>query len=82
MSYKHLSLEERYYIEIERKLGTSMNRIATVPGRAQSTRSRELGRNTGQRGYRYQQADHMARTRHENKPKANKLTAKIKLLIA
>ncbi len=37
MSYKHLSLEERHYIEIERKLGTSMNEIASVLGRAQST---------------------------------------------
>ena len=47
MSYKHLSLEERHYIEVERKLGTSMNKIADVLGRSQSTLSREIRRNTG-----------------------------------
>ena len=81
MSYKHLSLEERHYIEIERKLGTSMNKIAAVLGRAQSTLSRELARNTGQRGYRHHQAGHMAQARHKHKPKANKLTDDVKRLI-
>ena len=81
MSYKHLSLEERHYIEIERKLGTSMNKIASALGRAQSTLSRELERNKGQRGYRHQQAEHMAQARHKTKPKANKLTDDVKLLI-
>ncbi len=81
MSYKHLSLEERHYIEIERKLGTSMNEIASVLGRAQSTLSRELGRNTGQRGYRHHQAGDMAQARHQHKPKATKLTEEIQRLI-
>ncbi len=48
MSYKHLSLEERHYIEIESKAGTSMNKIAQALGRSQSTLSREIGRNTEQ----------------------------------
>lgn len=77
MSYKHLSLEERHYIEIEQKLGTSMNKIASVLGRAQSTLSRELGRNTGQRGYRHRQADQRAQARHQHKPKACKLTEEL-----
>jgi IS30 family transposase len=42
--------------------------------RSQSTLSRELARNTGQRGYRYQQADRKAKQRHVEKPKAIKLT--------
>lgn len=81
MNYKHLSLEERHYIEIEQKLGASMNKIAAALGRAQSTLSRELGRNTGHRGYRHQQANHLTEIRHKNKPKAVKLSDEIKGLI-
>ncbi len=50
MGYKHLSLEERYYIETERLEGCSLNKIAQVLGRSQSTLSREIVRNTGKRG--------------------------------
>ena len=81
MSYEHLSLEERHYIEIERKAGTSLNQIAKVLGRSQSTLSREMRRNTGQRGYCYKQANRLAEKRHNNKPKAVKLTVEIKQLI-
>jgi IS30 family transposase len=81
MSYEHLSLAERHYIEIERKAGTSMNQIAKALGRSQSTLSRELSRNTGQRGYRHNQANRLAEQRHKNKPKAVKLTDEIKQLI-
>ncbi len=81
MSYIHLSLAERHYIEIEHKTGTSMNDIAKALGRSQSTLSREISRNTGQRGYRHNQANHLAEQRHKNKPKAVKLTAEIKQLI-
>ncbi len=81
MSYGHLSLAERHYIEIERKAGTSMNEIAKALGRSQSTLSREISRNTGQRGYRHKQANALAEQRHKNKPKAIKLTEEIKPLI-
>ncbi|MEN8130142.1 MAG: IS30 family transposase [Pseudomonadota bacterium] len=81
MSYVHLSLAERHYIEIERKAGTSMNDIAKALGRSQSTLSREVGRNTGHRGYRHQQANRLAEQRHKNKPKVVKLTDEIKPLI-
>ena len=30
MSYKHLSLEERHYIDIERAMGTSLTELHTV----------------------------------------------------
>ncbi len=56
MAYRHLSLEERHYTELQLKEGVSQNKIAKALGRSQSTFSRELGRNTGQRGYRHQQA--------------------------
>ncbi|NOT85974.1 MAG: IS30 family transposase [Methylococcaceae bacterium] len=39
--------------------------------------SRELLRNTGQRGYRYKQADIKAKRRHIEKPKAIKLTTEL-----
>ena len=81
MSYKHLSLEERHYIEIEMRAGKSLNMIAKALRRSQSTLSREISRNTGQRGYRHKQAERLASERHENKPKAVKLTDEIKKII-
>ncbi len=81
MSYKHLSLEERHYIEVSMKNGISLADIATALGRSQSTIFREVNRNTGLRGYRHKQAGNMAQERHETKPKATKLTDEIKQLI-
>ncbi|HID70573.1 MAG TPA: IS30 family transposase [Desulfobacterales bacterium] len=81
MSYKHLSLAERHYIQIERKLGKSCKQIACDLGRSASTISREISRNTGLRGYRHQQADRLARQRHQNKPKSLKLTPEIRFII-
>ena len=75
MAYKHLSPEERHYIEIQRKQGASQNKIAQDLGRSQSSLSRELQRNTGQRGYRHKQAHRMARERHTVKAKCVKLTS-------
>ncbi len=82
MGYSHLSLAERYYIELERKLGKSLNQIACDMGRSQSTISREVKRNTGLRGYRHQQANQKAQQRHKDKPKAVKLTDEIRFLIS
>ncbi len=81
MDYKQLSLAERYYIQLERKLGKSYAEIACNLGRAPSTISREVRRNTGLCGYRHQQADRLARQRHENKPKSLKLTPEIKFIV-
>jgi IS30 family transposase len=78
MAFKHLSSEERHYIQTERKKGTSQAKIAEALGREQSTLSRELARNTGKRGYRYQQAQRMAQKRHQEKPKRVKLTEEVK----
>ena len=55
MSYTHLRPEERHYIELELKKGISQNKIAHSLGRSQSSLSRELNQNKGQRGYRYKQ---------------------------
>lgn len=36
MSYNHLSLEERYYVEVEKRAEKSINKIALALGRSQS----------------------------------------------
>lgn len=81
MNYKHLSLEDRHYIEIEGKKGTSQNKIAEFLNRSQSSISREINRNTGQRGYRYKQANKLTSQRHKMKKKSVKLTDKIKEIL-
>lgn len=60
---KHLTFEERQFLYRLRKKGKSNTEIAELMGRDRSTIYRELGRNTGQRGYRPQQAQHLADTR-------------------
>lgn len=81
MSFKHLSLEERHYIEVERKEGTSINKIAKKLDRSQCTISRELKRNTGKRGYRHKQAQELTEKRHKSKLKAIKLSDEIIRLV-
>ncbi|MFT7687949.1 MAG: IS30 family transposase, partial [Candidatus Azotimanducaceae bacterium] len=81
MSYKHLSLEERHYIELSLKNEMTLTEIARMLDRSQSTIYRELARNTGRRGYRHRQAERLATERHEVKPKAIKLTDDIRLII-
>jgi len=77
MSYKHLSLEERHYIEISLKNEKTLSEIGKNLGRSQGTITREIVRNKGQRGYHHNQANSMANERHKTKPKAHKLTADI-----
>ncbi|MEE9492715.1 MAG: helix-turn-helix domain-containing protein [Gammaproteobacteria bacterium] len=81
MNYKHLSLEERHYIELSMKNEITPTAIASALDRSQSTIYREVERNKGLKGYRHKQADRLAKERHETKPKAIKLTDEIKELI-
>lgn len=81
MSYKHLSLEERYYIELSMKNEKPLTEIAIELGRSQSTLSREIRRNQGKRGYRHNQANRLAQERHVTKSKAIKLTHEITEII-
>jgi IS30 family transposase len=64
-----------------RKQNVSISQIAKGMGRNKGTVSRELKRNTGQRGYRYQQADGMAKQRHADKPKAVKIIGELKTYV-
>ena len=56
MTYQHLSQTERYQIYILMKDGKTQSQIATLMDRHKSTISREIARNTGNRGYRPKQA--------------------------
>ena len=69
MKHQHLSLQERDYIEIELKKGTSQNKIAKSLNRKQSTISKEINRNKGKRGYRHKQAHRMPYWSDNNKIK-------------
>ena len=71
MSYQHLSLEERHYIELSMKNEKTFTEIAKDLGRSQCTISREVKRNLGQKGYRHKQANCMAQERHINRSKSN-----------
>lgn len=72
-TFNPLTREERSHIHIMHKKKVSLGEIARNIGRNKSTISRELQRNTGKCGYRYQQAQIKARQRHFDKPKAIKL---------
>jgi IS30 family transposase len=55
--YHHVTLDIRSQIYALKSIGTPLHKIASIVGRHVSTISREISRNTGQRGYRYKQAD-------------------------
>jgi len=80
-TFNHLTQEERYHIYIMHKKNISLGEIAEDMGRHKSTISRELLRNKGNCGYRYQQAHIKAQRRHIHKPKAIKLDEAMKRVI-
>lgn len=61
--YHHLTCDQRCQIYALRKRGDSTSAIAKQLGLHRSTISRELQRNTGQKGYRYKQAQESAADR-------------------
>ena len=81
MSYKHLSLEERHYIEIELTKGISQNQIAKSLKRSQSNISRELKRNVTKKEYNHTKAHKQAKTRLSNSPKKIKVTKEVQVMI-
>ena len=58
--YRHLTRHDRCQIQALRKSGLSQRAVAAEAGRSQSTVSRGISRNSGQRGYRHGQADGLA----------------------
>ena len=65
-AYHHVTQDLRSQIYALKSIGTPLKNIATVVGKDVSTISREIKRNTGDRGYRYKQADAKAIERRKN----------------
>ena len=63
MAYSRVTEEERNHIHRWRQAGLGVRVIAARLGRSPSSISRELARNTGQRGYRPKQAHRLAQER-------------------
>ena len=78
---KHLTREERYTIEQMRKEGYPQARIAECLGRDPGTISREINRNSGQRGYRHQQAQRKAQDRRFASRRRLKFTPPMQALV-
>jgi transposase, IS30 family len=72
--YSQLTYEDRITIKVYKQAGNSNQAIADKLGRSPSTISREIKRNTGQRGYRPKQAQEAARQR-QLQPRTLKMTA-------
>jgi IS30 family transposase len=73
--------EERYSIERLRKAGYKQNAIAELLDRSEGTISREIGRNTGKRGYRSVQAGELAAQRRQGSLKATRFTAEVQTAV-
>ena len=78
MSYKHLTQEQRSQIEVLKSMGHNQANIAQAIGVHASTIGRELRRNIGGSGYRFQQAQRLAMARRlEASSKARKMTDEV-----
>lgn len=76
MTYQHLSQTERYQIYILMKDGKTQTQIAKLMDRHKSTISREIGRNTGLKGYRPKQACLLAEKRSLGSRNATQIDSK------
>jgi IS30 family transposase len=75
MSYKQLTQEQRYHIGALKKSGLSQTAIAKEVGVHKSTITRELQRNSGQRGYRPKQAHALAQRRQRDRARTPRIAA-------
>jgi IS30 family transposase len=80
-TYKQLTQEQRYQIEILNKAGREQKEIAQLLGVSSSTITRELKRNGGKQGYCPNKAQKQADKRRKQAAKALKMTEKTILLI-
>lgn len=78
MSYTRVTEAERSQIYALRQAGKGNNEIAEVIRRDQGTVSREVRRNTGERGYRWQQAHRQAAERGR-RPGPRRFTEEVRL---
>ena len=77
-NYRRIMYEDRCQIYALSKGGASQESIAEVLGVSQSTVSREMCRNRGQRGYRFKQAEAKAQARQAIRSRPRKLTAPLR----
>lgn len=80
-TYTQLTYEQRCQIYALNNTDLTQQQIADAVGVSQSAISRELRRNKGKRGYRYQQAQNKADIRRTNAVKALKMTPEMVDLI-
>ena len=73
-TYQQLTYEQRCQISALKKRGCSQREIAQTVGTSQSTVSRELARNTGNRGYRHRQAQEKSDRRRAEAVKPTRMT--------
>jgi transposase, IS30 family len=78
---RHLTQEDRYYIKAQSDIGKTIEQIAKKLKVHKSTISRELSRNSGERGYRSKQAQRKASERWRGAAKAIKMTSPLKAYI-
>lgn len=81
MNYKQLTQEERYQIYALLKAKHNQKEIALILERSESSISRELNRNKGQKGYRPKQAHMFAIDRRKTGHKHVKMTSEVKVWI-
>lgn len=81
MKYNHLTAEQRYTIDVLLRQKKSRKEIAQTIGVSESTLCRELKRNSGQRGYHWQQAHVKAADRQRRLQNYRNLTLEIRNFI-
>ena len=79
MSYIHLTIDKRSQIEVLRREGYSVRRIASLIGAHHSTVARELNRVEGE--YSAIKAQELAISKSANKGRPTKLTPQLAALI-
>jgi IS30 family transposase len=82
-TYRRIAYEDRCQLYALRKAGKTQAEIGQALGFSQGTVSRELARNAGRRGYRFQQAQHTAQARQQQiRHQPRKLTSRVRRAIA
>ncbi len=79
--YRRIKYEDRCQIYALSKRGSSQESIAEVLGVSQSAVSREMHRNRGQRGYRFEPAEAKAQARQAIRSEPRKLTVLLRCKI-
>ena len=81
MNYSQLTQEQRYHISGLHKAGNSQTAIAEAIGVHKSTISREMTRNSGERGYRPKQANELALGKRHNAEKHITFTPELQAMV-